>query len=150
MRGKACQHEVSCNLSGRGARWGLLSIPPSIMRQAARPCAPHIACQQGLRSAPAARTDGGDGRAPGRGGMPCSALSRVSASETPWATASQAPLSMGLSRQERECVATPPPRDPSDQGIQPEFLASPASADQFSAVSYQDSPLVCGSASLSA
>ena len=125
--GQSFQHEVYCNLSVRGARWGLLSIPPSVMWQANQPCAPLIACQQALRSAPAARTDGGDGRAPGRGGMPCSALSRVSASETPWATASQAPLSMGLSRQEHEeCLAIP--RDPSDQGIQPESLASPASA----------------------
>ena len=49
---------------------------------------------------------------------------------TPWTVASQAPLSMGFSRQEYwSGLPCPPPGDLLDSGIEPASLASPALAD---------------------
>ena len=51
---------------------------------------------------------------------------------TPWAAASQAPLSMGFSRQEyRSGLLGPPPGDPPDSGTEPVSLPSPALAGGF-------------------
>ena len=57
-------------------------------------------------------------------------------SVTPWTVAPQAPLSMGLSRQEYwSGLPCPPPGDLSDQRIEPEPLTSPALAGRFFTVS---------------
>ena len=51
---------------------------------------------------------------------------------TPWAVASQAPLSMGFSRQEYwGGLSFPPTGDIPDPGIEPASLASPALAGRF-------------------
>ena len=51
----------------------------------------------------------------------------MSNSATPWTVACQAPLSMGLSRQEYWSVfPCPPPEDLPDLGIEPTSLMSPA------------------------
>ena len=53
-------------------------------------------------------------------------------SATPWPVASQAPLSMGLSRQESwSGVPCPPPGDLPNSGIKPVALMSPALASIF-------------------
>ena len=54
-----------------------------------------------------------------------SRFSRVGLFSTPWAVAHQVPLSMGFSRQEYwSGLPFPPPRDPSDPGIEPASFAS--------------------------
>ena len=51
---------------------------------------------------------------------------------TPWTIACQAPLSLGLSRQEHwSGLPCPPPRDLPDPGIEPTSLTSPALAGGF-------------------
>ena len=56
----------------------------------------------------------------------CSVTSVMSDSVTPWTIASQAPLSMGFSRQEYwSGLPCPPPRDFPDPGIQPASPVSP-------------------------
>ena len=51
---------------------------------------------------------------------------------TPWTVARQAPLSLGFSRQEYwSGLPFPPPGDLPDQGIEPAYLMSPASAGRF-------------------
>ena len=56
-------------------------------------------------------------------------LSRVQLSVTPWTVARQAPLSMGLSRQEYcSGLPFPPPGNLPDPGIEPGSLTSPALA----------------------
>ena len=51
---------------------------------------------------------------------------------TPWTVTHQAPLSMGLSRQEYwNGLPCPPPVDLPNPGIEPESLLSPALADGF-------------------
>ena len=57
----------------------------------------------------------------------------VSNSATPWTAAHQAPLSVGLSRQDHWSGLTfPTPGDLSDPGIKPTSFSSPALADGFS------------------
>ena len=52
---------------------------------------------------------------------------------TPWSVAHQAPLSMGLSRQEYWSeLPFPPPGDLSEPGVEPMSLASPALVGGFS------------------
>ena len=59
-------------------------------------------------------------------------LSRVRVFATPWTVALQAPLSMGLSRQEYwNGLPCPPPRDLLDGGIELGALRSPALAGGF-------------------
>ena len=54
-------------------------------------------------------------------------LSPVQLFATPWIVVSQAPLSMGFSRQEYwSGLLCPPPEDLPDPGIKPASLASPA------------------------
>ena len=54
----------------------------------------------------------------------CSVTSDMSDSATPWTVAHQAPLSMGVSRQEYQSgLPCPPPGDLPDQGIKPESPA---------------------------
>ena len=56
-------------------------------------------------------------------------LSHVQLSVTPWTVARQAPLSMGLSRQEYcSGLPFPPPGNLPDPGIEPGSLTSPALA----------------------
>ena len=56
----------------------------------------------------------------------------MSDSETPWTVAHQAPLSMGLSRQEYwSGLPCPPPGDLPDPGIEPASLMSPALGGGF-------------------
>ena len=56
-------------------------------------------------------------------------LSRVQLSVTPWTVVPQAPLSMGLSRQEYcSGLPFPPPGNLPDPGIEPGSLTSPALA----------------------
>ena len=51
---------------------------------------------------------------------------------TPWTAVSQAPLSMGFSRQEYwGGLPCPPPGDLPDPGIEPVFPVSPALAGKF-------------------
>ena len=55
---------------------------------------------------------------------------------TLWTIAHQAPLSMGLSRQEYwRGLPCPPLWDLSDPGIEPEFLISPSLAGRFFTIS---------------
>ena len=62
----------------------------------------------------------------------CVLLSCVWLFATPWAVASQAPLSMGFSRQEYwGGLSCPPTGDIPDPGIEPASLASPALAGRF-------------------
>ena len=62
----------------------------------------------------------------------CSVASVVSDSATPWTVARQAPLSMGLSRQEYwSGLPRPPPGDLRNPGIEPVSLTSPAVAGGF-------------------
>ena len=66
--------------------------------------------------------------------MPCllSCFSHVQLLKTPWIVACQAPLSMGLSRQEQwSGLPCPPPGDLSDPGTEPASLMSPALAGGF-------------------
>ena len=59
-------------------------------------------------------------------------LSCVQHFETPWTIASQAPLSMELSRREYWSeLPFPPPGDLSDPGIEPASPVSPALAGRF-------------------
>ena len=61
-----------------------------------------------------------------------SLVSPVQLFATPWTVALQAPLSLGFSRQEYwSGLPFPPPGDPSDPGIEPASLKSPASAGRF-------------------
>ena len=58
--------------------------------------------------------------------MLCQSLGHVRLCATPWTIARQAPLSMGLSRQEHWIgLPFPPPGDLPDPGVEPESLASP-------------------------
>ena len=60
----------------------------------------------------------------------------MSDSATPWTVARQAPLSMGLSRQEYwRGLSGPPPGDLSDPGIEPVSLMSPSLAGGFFIIS---------------
>ena len=72
-------------------------------------------------------------------------LSRVQLFATPWTVASQAPLSMGFSRQESwsglPCL---PPGDLPDPGTEPASLTSPALAGGFSTTSTTWEALVIG------
>ena len=62
----------------------------------------------------------------------CVLTSVVSKSAIPWSIAHQAPLTMGLSRQEYWSVLPcPPPGDPPNPGTEPASLMSPASAGMF-------------------
>ena len=62
----------------------------------------------------------------------CCCFCRVRIFATLWTTAHQAPLSMGLSRQEYwRGLPCRPPWDLSDPGIQPAFLISPSLAGRF-------------------
>ena len=57
----------------------------------------------------------------------CELLSRVRLCVTPWTAAPQAPLSMGLPRQEYwSGLPFPPPEDLTDPGIKPVSPVSPA------------------------
>ena len=59
-------------------------------------------------------------------------FSHVQFFATPWTVISQAPLSMGFSRQEYwSGLPCPPPRDLHDAGIEPKCLMSPALAGRF-------------------
>ena len=59
-------------------------------------------------------------------------LQVVSNSVTPWIIAHQAPLSMGLSRQQyRSGLPCPPPGDLPNPGIEPTALTSPVLAGEF-------------------
>ena len=61
-----------------------------------------------------------------------SRLSRVWLFGTPWTVACQAPLSMGVSRQEYwNGLPCPPPGDLPHPGIEPASLMSPALAGRF-------------------
>ena len=63
-------------------------------------------------------------------------LSCVRLFETLWTVVSQAPLSMGFSRQKCwSALPFPPPGDLPDPGIQPASLMSPALAGGFFATS---------------
>ena len=63
-------------------------------------------------------------------------FSRVHLYATLWATACQAPLSMGFSRQEYwSGLPCPPPRDLPNAGIEPGSLTSPALARRFFTIS---------------
>ena len=60
------------------------------------------------------------------------AFSCVQLFVSPWTVAHQAPLSMGISRQEYwSGLLCPPPGDLLEPGIEPESLASPALAGRF-------------------
>ena len=62
----------------------------------------------------------------------CVLTSVVSKSAIPWSIAHQAPLTMGLSRQEYWSVLPcPPPGDLPNPGTEPVSLMSPASAGMF-------------------
>ena len=65
-------------------------------------------------------------------------LSHVRLFATPWTVAYQAPLSMGLSRQEY-CSGLPFPSagDLPDPGMEPEYLKSPALAARLFTTKYQ-------------
>ena len=66
----------------------------------------------------------------------------LSDSVTPWTIASQAPLSMGFSRQEYWIgLPCPPPRDFPDPGIQPASPVSPALQVDSLSQSYQRNPI---------
>ena len=59
-------------------------------------------------------------------------FSRVQLCATPWTVARQAPLSMGISRQEYwGGLPCPPPGDLPDPGIEPLSLRSPALVGRF-------------------
>ena len=59
-------------------------------------------------------------------------LSHVRLFETPWTVDHQAPLSMGVFRQEYcSGLPFPPPGNLPDPGIEPMSLVSPALADEF-------------------
>ena len=61
-----------------------------------------------------------------------SRFSHVRLFATSWTVALQAPLSVGLSRQEYwSGLPSPPPGDLPDPGIEPVYLMSPASAGRF-------------------
>jgi len=63
---------------------------------------------------------------------------------TLWTIASQAPLSMGFSRQEYwSGLPCPPPGDPPDPGIEPGSPMSPALADKFFTTSITWEAHVC-------
>ena len=77
-------------------------------------------------------------------------LSRVQLFVTPWTVISQAPLSMGFSRQQYwSGMPCPPPGDLSNLGIKPASLMSPALAAGFfttaaaAAKSLQSCPILC-------
>ena len=55
-------------------------------------------------------------------------FSRVQFCETPWTAACQAPLSVGVSRQNTGVGCHTPPRDLPDPGIEPTSLTPPALA----------------------
>ena len=64
----------------------------------------------------------------------------------PWTAALQAPLSMGLSRQEYwSGLPFPPPGDLRDSGIEPTFLPSPELVDGFftTSATWEDRVCVC-------
>ena len=68
-------------------------------------------------------------------------LSRVQLLATPWTTAHQALLSMGLSRQEyRSVLLFPPPGDLLHPGIEPVFPVSPALAGRFFTIASPEKP----------
>ena len=70
-------------------------------------------------------------------------FSRVQLCATPWTVARQAPLSMGISRQEYwGGLPCPPPGDLPDPGIEPLSLTSPALGDRFFTTEPPDNPSV--------
>ena len=71
-------------------------------------------------------------RPPQPSGCVCQSLSRVQLFATPWTVAHQAPLSIGLSRQEHwSGLPFPPPRDLPNPGIKPTSPEPPALAGGF-------------------
>ena len=71
-------------------------------------------------------------------------LSRVQLFATPWTIASQAPLSMGLSRQEYwGGLPFPAPGDPPDPGVAPQPPASAVLAGGFFTTGPPGKPSTC-------